>query len=326
MSPRALVTGATGFIGSHLVDLLLARGWQVRCLVRSRERARTLAALPVELELGDLGDAAALARAAAGVECVFHVAGLTRALREVDYHAVNAEGTARLLKISAQQNDSLQRFLLVSSLAAAGPTIGGAPLTEDSPCRPVSPYGRSKLNAELVAQGWMAHVPCTIIRPPIVYGPRDTDVLTFFRLVALGLQPTLGRPRHLSLVYVSDLVEGMLLAATSPHAAGRTYFITGGDTSLDEALQLIGACLGRRPRRVRVPLSLLDAAAWASEGAARALRAPTVLTRNKVQELRQPAWLCSAARAKRELGFEPRVALADGLAQTARWYRTAGWL
>ena len=323
---RALVTGATGFIGSHLVDALLARGWRVRCVVRSRERARSLAALPVELVDGDLLDEDRLAEAMAGADYVFHVAGLTKGTDEGAFQRINTEGTARVLRACARACRRVKRVVVVSSLAAAGPAFDGVPLTEKAPCLPISAYGRSKLGAEQVTECWMADLPCTIIRPPVVYGPRDTDNLLFFRALAMGIQPSFSARQAVSLVHVRDLVEGLCLAATNPVAEGKTYFISGESADLDEIMRLIAKALGKKPLRIRLPLSMLGLAAAAAESLAKMLAATTVLSRQKVLELAQPAWLCSAQRAREELGFQPRVTLAEGVAQTARWYQAAHWL
>lgn len=326
MSSTCLVTGGTGFVGSHLVDALLERGWQVRCLVRSPERARTLAARGVELCQGDLRDEASLARATRGVGYIFHVAGRTSAVREADYHESNVRATDRLLRACARRPDAIERVVVVSSLAASGPAADGIPRTELSPCRPVSAYGRSKLRAELVTRAWMARLPCTIVRPPVVYGPRDTEGLLVYRAIRAGFSPRLPGARRLSLVHAQDLAHGMLLAARQPEAMGRTYFLTGGDAELDTVLDLIAAALGQTPRRIAVPPALLELAALLSEAVARALGTALTFHRGKAMELRQPAWLCSGERAARELGFQPRWKLDEGIAQTVRWYLAAGWL
>jgi len=168
---RALVTGASGFIGSNLVDRLLPEGVSVKCLVRRRSNLAWLKHLPVTLVTGDFQEPASLAPAVADTEVVFHVAGATRAPRRALYFRGNFEATRNLLRACENYGPADQKFILISSLAAAGPSEG-VPLTEDQPPRPVSAYGESKLWAERAVLEFSQKRPATIIRPPAVYGPR----------------------------------------------------------------------------------------------------------------------------------------------------------
>lgn len=216
----ALVTGASGFVGSHLVDALVEEGWRVRCLVRTTSRLRWLPRARVELAHGALNDPPALRAALEEARVIFHLAGLTSATSPARYAAVNVEGTRALV---AAMRERAPGALLVhcSSLAAAGPSLDGRPLSESDPPRPIGPYGESKLAAErLVASSGLDHV---IVRPPAVYGPRDADILAVFRLAARGLALRLGpRGQRLSLVHVRDLAHGLIDAAE--HGTNRGVF------------------------------------------------------------------------------------------------------
>ena len=322
---RVLVTGATGFIGGHLVRGLVQRGSRVVCLVRAGSCLDRLGSLPVDLVSGDLDDAAALRTAVRGVSHVYHLAGLIKARRAEEFHRVNGEGTARLLEACARSGDAPPRVVLVSSLAACGPSTVDAPLTEEATPRPLSAYGQSKLAAEREAHARADRLPIVVIRPPVVYGPGDRATLVFFRLANLGL--SLVADVQLSLVHVDDLVRGLLLAGRAEAATGTTYFVSGDERpTLQELMRLIAAGLGRRVVGVRIPYPVAHLAARGVELASGLAGRPAMFTRDKARELYQPAWCCRADRARRELGFVQHVMLEQGLHRTAHWYRRHGWL
>jgi len=325
MSWTCLVTGATGFVGSHLAEHLVARGYQVLCLIRKESNLRWLRHLPVEYVRGDV-EAADLREVVRRVDYVYHAAGLTRALDPRQYHEVNAEGCRRMLEV-CREAPRLRRFLLVSSLAAVGPCREGKILTEDAPPNPITPYGRSKLAAEEIAAQFMASVPVTVVRPPTIYGPRDENSLLLFRLVRRGVRPRfLVRAEH-SVVHVADLVEGAIRAAESVVAAGRTYFIADPQSyQLNELVDAVVEALGVRAREVPISPTVLRLGARLAELGARAVGAPTIFDRYKVEEMLQERWVCDVSRAREELGFEAGVSLAVGVRETARWYYEAGWL
>lgn len=324
---KALVTGASGFIGSHLVEALLQRGAAVRALVRGPQRLRWIEGIEgVEYCCGTLEDAKSLGEAVRGVDVVFHTAGVVKALSKGGFFKTNADGTERLLRAVERHNRDIRRFVFVSSQAAAGPGSLDQPLDEDAPPRPISPYGQSKLVAEGAVLDRRDRLPVAVVRPPAVYGPRDAETLTFFRLAKRGLVliPGFGR-RRLSLVYVDDLVRGLIAAAEHPAAAGKTFYLTSGEHDWSELAGALQRAVGRG-WKVRVPAAALYAAGAAGECFGRLLRRPVSLTLAKARELTQRAWLCSDARARRLLGYEPQWTLEEGIATTAAWYRAAGWI
>ncbi len=319
-----LVTGATGFIGAHLVERLLDLGARVRCLVRRTSRVESLPR-GVDLACGELATGEGLEQAVRGVRVVFHLAGVTKALRVEDYYRGNVRGTANLVR--ALPSAGL-RLVHVSSLAAVGLSPDGAPLSEDAPPRPVSHYGRSKLDAERAVLSSPLAANAVIVRPPIVFGPRDTDVLEVFRGIARGWLPAVGcADAAFSIIYVADLVDGLLAAAASAHAAGRTYFLAfETPVSWRRFAELAGRLMNRRPRVVAVPWPAAWAAAWLWELAARLRGRPAIISRDKIREARCRNWVCDASRARQELGFVARTPLEEALRLTLDWYRQAGWL
>ncbi len=312
-----LVTGATGFIGSHLLDRLPG---PVRCLTR-RQSAPTHAS--AEFVRADLATGAGVADALRGVDTVIHLAGVTKALRPADYFAGNARATETLARAAAGRGI---RFVHVSSLAAAGPSPNARPIDEDAPPRPISHYGKSKLEAEQVVR---ALIPdAVIVRPPVVYGPRDTGVLEIFRSVARGWSLEIsGGERWFSVIYVNDLVDGLMRAASHPRAPGRTYFVASPKPATWSELTALAARIMQvRPRRLRLPVPLAYAAGAAAEVWSRLTGKPGVISRDKVTEALCRRWTCDSRRAAEELGFIASTSLETGVAETLAWYKEAGWL
>jgi dihydroflavonol-4-reductase len=325
---RVLVTGSNGFIGSHAVETLLRLGYGVRCLVRRDSDRTWLKGLDVEFHAGELLDPATLETAVGGTDWVLHLAGRTKASSREAFFRANAEGTGNLLRAVVEAGGRLRRFVYVSSIAAAGPDSGEKPLTEDDPPGPVTWYGESKLEGERIAASYMDRIPVTIIRPPVVFGPRDPDVLSFFRSVRSGFIPRIGgKDSWAGFVYVDDLVRGLVTAAESEAAAGRIYYLaTDGALSWTRFGRMIAESLGKTAHCVPVPPPLLAAVLLLHEAAGRIRGKTGILNLQKYPEYRNRFWRCDTSRAERELGFRPSVRMEDAVARTLQWYREAGWL
>lgn len=322
-----LVTGATGFVGSHLVEALVGRGAAVRALVRRTSDVSLLERLGVERYEGGLEDPAALARAVEGVDIVFHLAAVTQARSDAEYERANADGTRRLLEAIAAADPRPRRLVYLSSLAAVGPSTDGRPVDRGSEPRPLTTYGRTKLLGEQACSAIEDSVEVVVLRAPAVYGPRDRDLLRFFRMAARGIVPIPSGPeRRVQLVHVADLAEALAHAAAAPEASGVYHVAEPRAYAWHEVVDLIGKAVGRSARIVRVPPFLVEAAAAVSETAAGLVGRSTIFNREKARELLAPGWLCETEALQREVGFTPRIPLADGLAETATWYRTHGWL
>jgi nucleoside-diphosphate-sugar epimerase len=321
---KTLVTGATGFVGSHLVEALRRREDDVTALARSPAKAAALSPLGVRVVAGDLHDRAALERAVEGQDVVYHVAGVVAARSEADFMAANRDGTRNV--IEAAERAGVGRVVLVSSMAAAGPTIKGRPLRGDELPRPVTAYGRSKLAAEQVVTA--SPLPWTIVRPPMVYGPRDLEVLKVFRLARLGLAPVLGDgTQELCAVHGADLADALIAAGTSPAAVGRAYYACHPEIFTGaEMARAVGRTMGKSPAVIRVPAAIGRGVLMVTEAAARLAGQTTILTADKANEFFQPAWTGDPEPLTRDTGWRAARDLRTGLEETYRWYRTAGWL
>jgi len=315
-----LITGGTGFVGGHLLEKLAASGETARCLVRRPALARPLPP-GIQPVLANLATGEGLADALRGVDTVIHLAGVTKALRPSDYAAGNARATETLARAVAGR---VARFVHVSSLAAVGP---GSMLREDAEPRPVSLYGQSKLAAERAIRSLLPDA--VIVRPPVVYGPRDTDVFQLLKSVSKGISLEIsGGDRWFSAIYVKDLAAGLMIAAHHPRASGQTYFMADPKPLSWRELALEAArIMGRRPpRAVCLPYAAAYAVGACAEMWSRLSGSPGIVTRDKIRESRWPSWTCDVRRAADELGFEAETPIQAGLAETLAWYKEAGWL
>jgi len=314
----ALVTGGSGFIGSHLCERLLAGGHRVRVLARPGSALANLQGLSLEVARGGLeGDG--LEQAVAGADWVFHLAGALKGFREAELMRVNRDGTRRLLDACRAQAPGA-RVLLVSSLAAAGP----GELTEEAPPRPLTWYGKSKLAAEREVLG--SGLASVILRPPVVFGPRDRDVLGYFR-VARRCLPVAGRgERRYSLVYAPDLADGLLRAAETPCPSGEIFHLTGPALTWADFGRRIAAALGRPARVLALPEAALRLCGRAADLWCALRGRPGIFSSQKVIEMLAAGWVASPDKAARLLGWTAPTDLDTALAETVAWYRNHGWL
>ncbi len=330
----AFVTGGTGFIGSHLVEELLRRGYrEVRCLVR--KELRWLEGLDIVPVRGDFSRIEVLWEAVRDADVVFHVAGVTRARDWATFEQGNITATLNLLGAVLTANPNVRKVLITSSLAAVGYCQGGV-ATEESPLRPLSAYGRSKALMEQALRAPRAdgpsfaeRLPLVVVRPPAVYGPREADIYTFFRTVSRGLCPIVGSGRRpeLSLVHVRDLVRGMVDAAESDITTGQTYFIGSEQFySWHEIRDATLKALGRRALTVHIPPFLVEPIGALVELAGRMTGTYPPLNREKAREIRHACKMCAVDKARRDFGYRQQIGLEEGIQETIAWYRQQGWL
>lgn len=333
---HALVTGATGFIGTHLAQCLAQEGWQVSCLVRSSSKTEPLEKLGARLVLGDVTDRESVVSAVKDVDVVFHLAGLTKSLHVSTLHAVNGDGVRSVVEACATRSNP-PTLVLASSLAAAGPSWPDRDRVETDPIAPISEYGRSKRDGELAAIEYADRVPASILRPPIVLGQGDKDGFAMYEgIVKTGVHAVPGRKDHrFSIIHADDLASAMLVAAstakrvtTDPNSPEGVYFAAADEVvTYAELGRMLGAALGvKKVRILRIPLPLLWTVSAANQGISRLRRRAHILNLDKAREAAAGSWSCSNEKLKAETGFQPAMPFADRLKETVAWYRKEGWL
>ncbi len=321
---KIFVTGGTGFVGSHLVEALLAGGHEVWALVRNPKSSAWLTDLPVRMLKGDLFSIPPLPR---DLEAVFHLAGLAKSTRISRYYSVNSLGTASLLDALARQRLK-PRVVYVSTISAGGPSSEGCLRREDEPPSPVSPYGRSKLLAEQAVLRSRHDVPVTILRPGIIFGPRDHDLAEILKWIKRGILPFLkGRKIRVSCIYIKDFVTLLLRCLAVPPRSGEIYHAAASPAvDFDDFGNEAAVILGKDPFRIGVSLKTVRWFSLASEVLCRATGLRPTLNSSFAADMNCGSWAVDTTKAKRELSFEPVTPFRKALEETIRWYRNAGWI
>lgn len=326
--PIAFVTGGTGFIGSHLIDRLLSKGYHVRALVRNPKKLGFLSGLPIEIVEGDLFSTAALESGITGADYVYHVAGLVAAKSKKEFYRGNRDATRNMIEITARVNPSVKKFIHISSQTAVGPGKGMAPVNESTVPHPLTTYGKSKLAAEEEVLKFAGTIPVTILRVSAVYGPRDTATFDYFKSAYMGLELLIGfHDTYVSLVHSTDLVTGIILAGEKEIANGQTYFLGSEQYyTWNEIGYVTKSVLNKKLLRVRVPKPLVFVIAGISGIASTFKAKPSVLNFEKAYDLIQGNWCCDITKAKKELGYKQEVTLAEGVKETISWYLDNKWM
>ncbi len=319
---RALVTGGTGFIGSHLTEALLKQGFEVTCLVRDKTRLRNLKGINVALIQADCEAPESLEAIGSDYHYIFHLAGLTKAPSAEAFYSANALAVENLVNVCLKKGIPHKRFVYVSSLAAVGPACDGTPLSECCLPTPVSDYGRSKLKGEQVVYSVKEQIPITIIRPPAVYGPRDRDMYVLFKMIKRGISVYWGECLY-SFIYIDDLINGIIQSALHDRAQGEIFFLSDDRIyTHNEVTDAIANAVGRRPLRVRLPSFLMGAIASFLEKAGDT----GIINPDKIRELKQEQWICYSKKARELVDFVPKTDLWEGAIWTANWYKQEKWL
>ena len=327
MKGRVLITGGTGFVGSHTVEEYLRAGWRVRALVRNPARLGWLCGLEIEIAQGTLLDPRSLADAADGCDVIVHCAGLTKAIHEREYFRVNEEAVLDLTHIAMEKK--VRRLVLCSSQAAAGPSSPGEPRTEDNTPNPLTAYGRSKLAGERALAESAAGLEWIVLRPPAIIGPRDEQFVPLFRAVArYGIYPKFGTgSRRYSFASVHDVARALLAAGEAATGLNTAYFVASPE-SLDwnEAAAVIAALAGRKAHALPLGKGFLAGMGLFAEAYARLSGKPPLLSRDKLREILAPDWVCSTEKIRRALGFECTWSRDATLSETYEAYRKSGRL
>jgi nucleoside-diphosphate-sugar epimerase len=325
---KALVTGSTGFIGSHLVEALLGRGDDVFCLIRKTSNLQWIKDLAFHPVYGEYDDKPSLVSAARGMDVVFHVGAAIIAPDWKSYYEANTRSTQNLVEACVTGNPGMKKFVFISSISAAGPSERGKTPNEDDPCRPVSLYGLSKLLAEQIVLEYKDNIPVSILRPPNVIGPRQKELFDAMKLVKKRIKPLMNKdePRT-SLCSVVDVVRAAILLSEKAEADGKIYFVTDSHAyTWAEITDAIAEFLNIRRFILRVPYALQVAAAFVSEKVARAAGRIPLVTRESITATRKYYWIYDGSRIERELGFRATMDMRETVRCTVDWYKKRGML
>jgi len=323
MPHKALVTGATGFIGSHLVQSLVEEDWDVTCLIRSKSRTDFLQKLPVSLIEGSVNDTESLGKAVKGQDYVFHLAGRIRPTSRAVYDIANHQLTRNLIQACLGKNPSLKRFVYVSSISAAGPSLPNSYSDEGQAPSPVSEYGRTKLKGEEAVRKVWDQIPATIIRPPNVYGPRQQETEHLIKLIKKRIVPLLKRKKETtSLIYVKDLIQGILQAALSPKTKNQVYYLTDGKGySWRKIILTVKKVVLGESFFFPLPEGLIYISAWLVDMLKKTGLIKSYFGRKLWRAMTQTPWLFSSSKAEKDFGFRTRYSLENGIKETVDYYK-----
>lgn len=323
----SFVTGANGFVGSHLVDYLLEQGHEVHAIVRSSSNLQWLDGKEVTLHTCGLNSAEDLKLAFQGANYIYHIAGVVKALTKDGFMKGNVEMTRNVMEAAASIS-TIRRVLITSSMAATGYAEMGSDVDENSPLRPIEPYGDSKVAQEEVAKEYADRVPSTIVRPPGVYGPRDTEIFAFFKAINNGVSAMMGfTPKEMSLIHVRDLVQGMYQAATNENSVGEVYFL--GSLECYNWKQLgdyASKAMNKKTWTIKIPHFVIFILGFFGQILESWFGMDVALNKDRAYRITRPSWYCNSGKAVKELGFQQTVPIEEGFKSTIDWYKEKGWL
>jgi len=324
----SVVTGGNGFVGSHLVDLLIEKGHHVKCIVRKSSNLQWLKDKPVEIVDCGLNDKEKLKDVLKDADYLFHVAGVVKAKKPEGYFEGNVEPTKILLDVVLEVNPEIKKVVIVSSLTACGPAKLNKPCTEETEPHPLTNYGKSKLAQEELSKTYMKKLPITIVRPPAVYGERDTEIYLYFKTYKAGLMTLIGfNDKQVSLIHVLDLVEGIYLAAVSEISAGEIYFVSSEKYyTWPELSGYTAKAVGNKAFKLRIPHLLVLIIGAIAQFFAMFSSKPATFNFEKAKDFIQEAQTCDTSKAVKELGYRQKISIEEGMKRTVDWYREMKWL
>lgn len=320
---KVLVTGSTGFIGSHLVDKLVEKGYTVRCLIRRESNTGILKGKNVELAEGDYSDPEKLKKALKDIEIVFHLAAVINGKSRETFFNANVSGTENLIKAYGDMDQRKTKFVFISSIAASGPATGKGLKNENEPDKPVSLYGESKLLAEGIVKKFGGKIPYVILRPPNVYGPGQKELSILIKVIKMRIMPLLGgRNSYSSFSYVDDVVDALVLAGESDSAVGKTYFISDNKVyTWRETAKEIARLLKVYPFVIPISDRILLIAAWKLRLLSGIFKFDPPFSPGDLKSIRKNSWVFDGSKLMNELGFKPKVSMKEGLKRTIDYYK-----
>jgi nucleoside-diphosphate-sugar epimerase len=324
----SVVTGASGFVGSHLVDKLLEEGHKVKCVLRSTSSTRWLDGKNVEIINCGLFDREQLKIVLKDADYVFHIAGVVKAKTEEEYFKGNVETTKVLLEVLEEVNPNLKRFVVASSQTACGPSLNGIPCNEETKEHPITTYGRSKFAQENLVKSYRGKIAYTIVRPTAVFGERDTEIYLVFKTYKAGLLTLIGfDEKKLNLIHVKDLVDGIYLSAISEKAKDQIYFLASEEIYTWPIVgNAIAKAFGKKALTVRLPHLLVYSVAAIAEFFSSFSSKAATFNLEKARDFVQKNWTCDVSKAKNDFGFRQNISLEEGIKRTIDWYREMKWL
>ncbi len=324
----AVITGASGFVGSHLTDLLLKENYKVRCIVRKTSNLKWLKDKNVEIHTCELTDKEGLKKIFYGADYIYHVAGVVKSKKPQGYFEGNVDTTRALLEVAEEFKENIKRFLVVSSQTSSGPSAIDNPITEEEPCKPITTYGRSKLAQEECAKTFMDRLPITICKVAAVYGERDTEIFIFFNTFSKGLMTSIGlKDKQVSLLHVADVVRGLYLAAISQNSVGKSYFITSEKYyTWKEVGDVTSKVMNKKPIKVKVPHFIVYTIAAIAQFFSLFSSKAATLNIEKGKDITRPAWISDYRKAYKDFNFKQEISLEEGIRRTVEWYKKERWL
>lgn len=324
----AVVTGGTGFVGSHLVDLLLKKNIKVKCIVRESSSLKWLAGKDVEIYDCGLFDKEGLYDVLRDADYLYHVAGVVRSKTKNGFFRGNVDTTKNLLEVISESNKKIKRVVIVSSLTAVGPAKNGIPVNEETEPNPITTYGKSKLAEEKLAKEFMGKIPITICRAPAIYGERESDIYAMFKGVQKGIMTLVGfNDKKLSLIHGRDFVNGLYLASISETSKNKIYFISSEEIyDWNQVSDAMEKAVGKKAFRLKIPHSIIYVVGGVSHLANYLSSKPATFNLEKAKDFVQESWTCDTSKAKKDFGYAQQISLEDGMKSTVDWYREHKWL
>lgn len=324
---KVLLTGATGFLGSHLAEQLIDSGYELFCVLRETSNTQFIDHLNYHKVFVNWKDAD-LEPIIGEMDYIIHCAGVTTALNYKEYYNGNVLPTKVLLKSTEKTRQNLRRFIFISSQAAAGPSTNSIPIKEDLGSSPLTDYGKTKLLAELEALKYKDRLPLSIIRPCSIYGPRDHEFLPMFNLVKKGFKVLIGNgKKQINMIHVEDLTQLIIKSMSTMHDSGSIFFATDGEIYNWRTLyQYAEEAWDKKAFPIYLPLFIPKIIGLINDAIATLTKKPALLNSQKVKEMAPDYWLCDSSRAFSTFQFQPKYSLENGFKETLAWYQKKGWL
>lgn len=325
---KIVLTGANGFLGSHLVDRLLQEDVDIHCIIRKSSNIKWLEGKPITIHRCGLNDIEQISAVLTDVDYIFHLAGTVAALTYDDYIYGNVTLTDNILKAALNHQSTIKNIVVTSSLAVGGSTTEDKPITEEGGFHPVSLYGKAKVEQEQLCQSYMDRLPITIARPSVISGSREVELFEFIKTVNQGLVPLVGfDEKYAGIIHVSDLVEGFYQMAISEKTTGEAYYMSSDEIISWKALgEICAKKLNKKPIYLRLPHFVIKIAGFFASLAGKIKGKAGTFDSEKAKEGVEKAWICSSQKAKEDFGFRQTVSIKEGVESAIDWYKENKWL